>query len=399
MKFKLHDIRFIIILHLILLFLVKPIFTVNEGYSNLVDEIDFADYKYVWLYCALSAVLCITILLWRTSGVVVLLENLFIQLRFSWVAICKVTIVWLLGLLLIFHFIGPSVQHVDGMSYGVKLYLHFPFAILILLLRLNCNSKWFRNILVFAIIGYGITLGALTGSKTLALLPFFIILICYSLNNRGIKIEYIIITGMAMLPFYLAIDDIRSGKDLADLELISRMNLYLYIRDFIDRYYGVDVVYAIYDHVKTYNPDNIDSLSQFFYSFMPSIFVDDKPNISFGLYVSDVYLGARFKGTGISASPTLIGELYANFGYVCFLVYAIFLLILRIFYLNAFKLNSKISKFNVVFFISSYPTISFFNEGALSAWLSTVVIQYAITFGIVYLGTLNVKSKNRILWP
>jgi hypothetical protein len=85
------------------------------------------------------------------------------------------------------------------------------------------------------------------------------------------------------------------------------------IRHGMSRFYGIDsLTLIVRDTPATMDYQYGQTIYPLFVAWIPRQIWEDKPIVSFGKVFAEEYLGDFFAGTGVSGSPTLLGEAYLN---------------------------------------------------------------------------------------
>jgi hypothetical protein len=249
--------------------------------------------------------------------------------------------------------------------------------------NLTCGYK-VSLVLRTVLIIFGLLTGVVTGSKTLALYPLFILILIFSYKNRGIPVTWLSLLFLIVAPIISILNEIRH-YGIGGLTEVSDSGTSfggVFFNAFIERYYGTDIVYAILrahiEQGKTYYYG--ESLFSFFYGLIPRALWADKPIISFGKIVSDEYLPDVFHGTGISAAPTIFGELFANFSFAS-LVLIPFVALLFANHLRSILIKIKQgSSHNLSYFLIAFTTLAFVLEASIVGWVMQLLIIYFATY-------------------
>lgn len=161
-------------------------------------------------------------------------------------------------------------------------------------------------------------LGLLTGSKGTLLSSILAAMIATHYLKREIRFRYIIYLGMLTIILLPILNIYRgitsdSGLPIAFIGDSFQSDAEFVIRNLMARFYGIDsLTLLIRDTPKVMDYQLGGTIWPLFVSWIPRQFWEDKPIISFGKIFAEEYLGDFFYGTGTSASPTLLGELYLN---------------------------------------------------------------------------------------
>jgi len=391
MRIKFHSITIWIVVHSLLLFLVRPISTLIQNGSIITGHFDSRFYIVSWVYTSI----CITVFLYFFSLIKVP-KNLF-QGKQKAIAFSRFFFTFLLWLVtwlfLASDRLSGGIEELllsssSDYIHGSSTFLLNTATMLIAFFVINsyyidCSQKTAIAIRIFLVL-FGIVTGLITGSKTLSLYPIFILLLVYSCNHKGIPVSWLCILLVIIAPIVSILNEIRhyglGGIDaIADEPAPFGSVLF---NAFIERYYGTDIVYTIMRaHIEQGKPYYWgESLMAFFYGFIPRFVWDDKPIISFGKIVSEEYLSPVFAGTGISAAPTVFGELFANFSFPSIILIPIAALLLRRHLRLVQQKIQKGSNHNLTYYLISFTTIAFFLEASIVGWVMQLIIIYVSTY-------------------
>ena len=187
-------------------------------------------------------------------------------------------------------------------------------------LRLALLRTFWSNVATYLVVFPSLlVIGLASGSKGAFLSPLLAwIVVSHYLRSRvrvstiGALVLFTILLLPAFnlyrqIPDLLATspDTIEAPADDAAVEFV--------IRHGMSRFYGIDSLAIIIRDT----PEAMDfqlgrTIYPLFVAWIPRQIWEDKPIISFGKIFAENYLGASFSGTGISGSPTLLGEAYLN---------------------------------------------------------------------------------------
>lgn len=407
---KLHDIRIMIVVHAVLLFILRPFYTLYNGPNFITSVIDME-------YYILSIIICIIgflIVIFQVKNINLPVQlDRKIDLSVSIYRFYAVFFVWLLIL-----FVSLQSRLDEGLINAIlnpqNTYLHSDKSFIpnsvtalggffILAARHIDGSKvtkWVTALLILVPISVA---GFISGSKSLAFYPIFLALWMWSRQNGGIRYYYIILIVVVYSVFQIFMDYYRHiGSEQGFRELveiiISDQNNNI-IESIVSRYYGTDIFYRIYLYHSSINNDFLYGSSIFSIVFIviPRAFWLEKPVISFGKIVSENYLDDTFWGTGISAAPTWLGELYANFGYVSLPLYAlsVWLIFKHIKVCTSEKAAVWQGQF---YFPLAFATLAFFQEASIVGWIVQLcvfaVLSIFLTFVMFGHGALASKMNS-----
>jgi len=161
-------------------------------------------------------------------------------------------------------------------------------------------------------------LGILSGSKGALLSPIVSVMILHHYFKRKIRIRNFIYLGgmvIVIIPIFNIYRSIASGINFTEFVQVGslQLNSEFMIRHTMARFYGIDsLTLIIRDTPGSMEYQLGGTLWPLLVAWIPRQFWEDKPIISFGKIFAEKYMGDFFFGTGTSASPTLLGELYLN---------------------------------------------------------------------------------------
>ena len=391
MKIKFHSITMWIVVHGLLLFLIRPISTLIQHGSNITGSFNVN----LYVFCLVFTTICIGTFFYFFS-LIKLPPDPFkgVQTRIKTYRYLGTFIIWLLIWFLLARdrmaggfeelLLASSSDYIHGNStFLLNTVTTLITFFVINSYYLNCNLVT-STAIRFILILFGLLTGIVTGSKTLALYPIFILILIYSCKNRGVPASWIAILSLVIAPIITLLNEIRH-YGLGGLDSVASEKAPLgsvFFNAFIERYYGTDIVYAIIrghiDQGKSYYWG--ESLMSFFYGLIPRAFWENKPIISFGKIVSEEYLPPVFSGTGISAAPTVFGELFANFSFGSLLLIPFAALALK-YHLRVVHLKIQNgSNHYLTYYLISFTTIAFFLEASIVGWVMQLIILYISTY-------------------
>lgn len=201
---------------------------------------------------------------------------------------------------------------------------------------------YFRNGMRIALILMCITIpitsliGFLSGSKTSTILAPTFIAMTYVFEKRRIPVSFVAAAVLALAVIYPASEFLRVYMLGSDFRFTSEVILnpgssasevtnYVKSRGFGDyladgfssvgqRFDSTGVVSVIVRDTPRLTPyQHGSTLILFFVSFVPRVIWPEKPNVSIGQFITDVYgSGSHIES---STAPSQIGDYYLNFGY------------------------------------------------------------------------------------
>jgi hypothetical protein len=121
-----------------------------------------------------------------------------------------------------------------------------------------------------------------------------------------------------------------------------------------------------------------------FVAWIPRQLWEDKPIISFGKIFAEEYLGEFFSGTGTSASPTLLGELYLNWHIPGILVGAL-LSGIAIRFVYAYFIRRQFGAPAVFVYSQIFLSLFTFWEASIAGLLAGVISTLILLLALVFL--------------
>jgi len=386
MKIRLHSIKLWIAVHALLLFFIRPLQTLITGHSNLIEDLDRGVYIAVWVFTLVALALFLAGLgRIRFPRYHAAEEEKKIGLGRFFTVLAIWFAVWLM--LLRSKFSGFDMAALldssDEYIHGKSIFLINTVTLLIGFFIVKSYSLRCPAMLRFCIrwflVVLGLAAGVLSGSKTLALYPCFIILLHRSIVKDGFSAWRIGAIIAFLMPLLALMNIVRHGGVMSIGDALTGAEFFeTIIPAVVERFYGVDVIYEIVRHHTLLNKEYFygQSLMQIVYAFIPSSLWADKPVISFGKIVSEEYLPAVFHGLGISAAPTIIGELFANFSW------ASVILLPFLGYGFGRHMRNVTSKFNDVsshykeYYLIAFTTLAFILEVSIVGWVVQLIASY-----------------------
>lgn len=390
-------------MHAALLFLIRPMQTLLTGRSNLIVELDVGLYFAVWLF----TLLCVGIFFVAMRSVKFPEFSATNQIgrvskgRF-FAALGIWFIIWVLLVRSRFQegdlslLLESSSDYIHGKSIFVLNTVTMLLGFFIVKSYALESSSKFRIVLRWFLIILGVAAGVVSGSKTLALYPFFIVLLYRSVSGDGFSAAAVGTVLLVLLPVITLLNVVRHDGIGSIGQTITSGDFFLeIIPAVLERFYGTDIVYEIIRHHSFMNKEYFygQSIVQMIYAFIPSALWPDKPVISFGKIVSDEYLPPIFHGLGISAAPTVFGELFANFSYASVIALPFFA------YGFGRHLRAVMSKLHFAklhyleYYLVSFTTLAFVLEVSIVGW---IVQLMAIYFGVYGLNKLITVSWSNL---
>lgn len=406
-KVPLHDIKLYIILHGVLLFILRPYLTFSKG-ENVITGRIIDTYYNIAFSLGLVALLIMLFMVSKiksisqkspfTSIVSSISLNRFLIVFSFWFFVYFLLNVNRFGAGFIELLLQPQSDFIHSNNNFISNSITGIYPIFILASFSINLSRSKKNILLLFLILFAIPIGMMSGSKTLVVNPLFLLMLRYSAMRNGVSLLFILVLLTVGLPIFASLEVLRhegligilayfSSSDFFELENILSFAT--------NRFYGTDIVYSIVNYHEYLNHPYLlgSSLLGVIYFIIPRFLWADKPIISFGKIVSENYLGADFWSTGISAAPTWIGELFANFSYfsIPFYVLSLFFILRHI--KNCFSNKTSAWK-KVYYFPIAFTTLSFFQEASIVGWILQLTIFAILTyfFSILFHGISNTRK-------
>lgn len=235
-----------------------------------------------------------------------------------------------------------------------------------------------------------IILGLLSGSKSALLSPILAAMIATHYLKRRIQfrhIVYFLMITIALLPILNIYRNITSDSGLSDAFVrdVFQSSAEPLIRHLMARFYGIDsLTILIRDtpHVMDYQLGG--TIWPLFIAWIPRQIWEDKPIISFGKIFAEEYLGEFFSGTGTSASPTLLGELYLNWHIPGILLGALISgVIIRLVY--TYLIRNQFGAPAVFIYSQIFLFLFSFWEASIAGLLAGVIASLVLLFTLVFL--------------
>lgn len=401
MKFPFHDIRYWMFAHGLMLFVLRPIHTLAFGANEVSGPVDPPTYLSA-LVIGLVAFFSLLLVFFIANKTPQASRSPTLQGRSQEFAISPIRflvcfVVWgiafwffnknrlsegLLSLLVAdkYEFIHSNANY---LSITLTLFVNF-FLVMSFHLRLRRHPK---RLLIFLMTIFCVLIGLTAGTKTLAILPFFIHLLRYSAKNDGLPLAVLIPALLVGMVAYVALDIFRHEGILGVLTISedfrSNEMSFGFIEALLVRFYGTDILYRIvFVHVELEQPYLFgESIAAGAYFPIPRAVWPDKPLISFGKTVSDTYLADGFQGTSISAAPTMIGELFANFSFFAVPLYFIFVLLIYR-HVSSLMGKSRLQHYSALYAPMAFPTLAFFQEASIVSWLIQLGVLMIVSFSL-----------------
>lgn len=391
-KIPLHDIRLYIIMHGILLFLLRPYLTYKNG-ANVITGMINNNLYFISFVIGIVAFLIMLIIVFNTkskgqdSSFFVSVSSIkfsrFILVFFLWLVLYVAFNIDRLRLGLFELMFQPQVDFIQSNSTFISNSLTGIYPIFIIAAFAISTKRKLKLLIIIVLIFFALPIGIISGSKSLVLNPLFLILLRYSAKKRGLPLVPLLIIMIIGIPLFASLELVRHEGLIGLVSFFSSKNDSFQLDNVLlvatNRFYGTDILYSIiYYHQHLDKPYLFgSSLLGLVFFIVPRALWENKPIISFGKVVSDEYLGSEFWSTGISAAPTWIGELFANFGYISLLLYLLSVLLIMRHISRCYSSSSRAWK-KVYYFPIAFTTLCFFQEASIAGW-----ILQLLTFGFL----------------
>jgi len=400
-----HEISLWISFHALLLFLIRPLHTILRDGSTITGPLSYDVYIMAWLFCFFS-IICFFLFYFKIK--IPKLSLVGYHREISLFRFFGIFFIWLLAWIflardrlsegLIVLLLAPSYEYIHGNStFLLNTMTMLVSFFVITSYFIKCSFLVSFSIRIGLII-FGILLGVVTGSKTLALYPIFVLILIASIRNNGISLKIFMIVSIIISPIIMLLNEVRHyGIQSAAEFSLDKISFMSVIDNLVDRFYGVDVVYAIFvSHVEQGKQYYFgESLLALIYGFIPRTLWEDKPIISFGKIVADEYLPHEFFGTGISAAPTIFGELFANFSFISFVLIPFLAIIFALHLRRVLGRVACNSFHHLTYYLISFTTLAFFLEVSIVGWLLQLIALYSGTY-LLNLGfTVSMRRGKR----
>lgn len=391
MKISFHEPLIFLLLHGAILFIGRPIFVYLNDYSSIIPSFEWsADYSLSFVAGLISYFLFITFYILgrgRRRGLIFnspsnakintlkhKVNNFRLALGFIFGISILLTFFDDLILALIFG--GESVNR-SGNSSTILTYLMFYlFSIMVVSVACFPSVSLFNKLLIFVIgVPTLMAVGFFTGSKTLFLLPMFLITFLYSARHGGIPLSFMFLIFLGVLATIPIADFIRHNG-----QVVGAPSLFEGFNSLLSRSYGTDILHVILRH----HLDNGkylmgESFALIAVAWIPRVLWENKPIISFGFYVSETYLPPIFAAQNISAAPTMIGQLFANFSFVGFVILPVIAFFVGRLVSFCLIRNPR-SLVPFIWLSISFSTLIFIQEASLSSVIFTSIVLLFISY-------------------
>ncbi len=392
-KIKIHDIRIYIIIHGLLLFLIRPYLTYVIG-PNVVTGPGIDQYVYsIALQIGLFAFFSMLFIVWKTNtkgqddNFIAKVSSVsvfrFFLTFFIWVVLYIAFNYQRLSVGIMTLILEPQYEFLQSDSSFISNNLTGIYSFfLIAVFSVKTSKKIKKALIIFVLLG-ALPVGLISGSKTLVLNPLFLLLLRYSAEKKGVSSFLIAILLIIGIPIFSALEYVRyeGFAGFSNFFSGSKFDLNHILLVATNRFYGTDIVYSIINHHESLNFPYLlgSSFLGIIFFLVPRSLWKDKPVISFGKTVSEDYLGSDFWSTGISAAPTWIGELFANFGYFSLPLYLVSLFLIMKYISSYFSAKKSVWK-RVYFYPLAFTTLSFFQEASIAGWILQLVTLLALCY-------------------
>jgi oligosaccharide repeat unit polymerase len=403
-KIPLHNIKLYIIIHGILLFVLRPYLTFTKGENVITGKIITSYYNLSFLI----GIFAFFLMLYMVRNIKSESQISSFTESVSTISIKRFLYVFsfwfFIYLLLNFNRFGngfvelllqPQSEFIHSNSNFISNSITGIYPVFILASFSINATKRKKNIILIFLILLAIPIGMISGSKTLIINPLLLLLFRYSALKKGVSFTFILIFLLIGLPVFASLEVIRHEGLVGIFAYISNndfFNLENILVFATNRFYGTDILYSIiYYHEYSANAYLFgSSLLGIIFFIIPRFLWEEKPIISFGKIVSENYLGNDFWSTGISAAPTWIGELFANFGLFSLPIYILSMFLIVKYIKSCFKLKTPPWK-KIYYFPIAFTTLSFFQEASIAGWILQLIVFSILCFlfSIMFHGLKN----------
>lgn len=410
-KLPLHDIRLYIVIHGILLFLLRPFLTYKNG-ENVITGMINNNLYFISFVIGILAFLIMLIIVFnaKSSG-----QDSSFFASVSPIKFSRFILVFLLWLVLYVAFnidrlrlglfelmFQPQVDFIQSNSSFISNSLTGIYPLFIIAAFSIDTKKKLKLFTIICLIFIALPIGIISGSKSLVLNPLFLILLRYSAKNKGLPLIPLFIIMIIGVPLFASLELVRHEGLIGLTNFFTDKNDSFHLDNILlvatNRFYGTDILYSIiYQHQFLDRPYLFgSSLLGLFFFIVPRALWESKPIISFGKVVSDEYLGSEFWSTGISAAPTWIGELFANFGYFSLIFYVVSVFIIIRHISKCYSSRAGAWK-KIYYFPIAFTTLCFFQEASIAGWiLQLLTFAFLCYFFSVLLHGKYNSSKNGV---
>ena len=408
-RIPLHDIRVYIVIHGFLLFLLRPYLTYKNGENVITGIINENIYFTSFIIGIIAFLSMLTIVLNTKSeyqdrsfsvSVSTITFSRFMMVFFIWLIFYIIFNKDRLKLGLLELMFQPQVDFIQSNSTFISNSLTGIYPIFIIAAFSVGIKKHLKLIFVIFLILFALPIGIISGSKSLVLNPLFLMMLRYSAKNKGLPFVFLFLVMLIGIPVFASLELVRHEGLIGLANFFSNNNDNLQLDNILlaatNRFYGTDVVYSIiYNHEFLNRPYLFgSSLLGLFFFIVPRALWENKPIISFGKVVSDEYLGSEFWSTGISAAPTWIGELFANFSYFSVPIYILSVFLIMRHISRCYSTNTRAWK-KVYYFPIAFTTLCFFQEASIAGWiLQLLTFAFLCYFFSILLHGKHYSIKN-----
>jgi hypothetical protein len=390
MKISFHEPLIFLLLHGAIMFIGRPIFVYLNGYSSIITSFKWsADYSLSFAAGLISYFLFITFYILgrgRRRGLIFNSpSNAKINTSKHEVNNFRLALGFIFGIFILLSFFddlilelifGSESVNRNGNSSTILTYsMFYLFSIVAVSVACFRSVSQFNKVLIFVIgVPALMVVGFFTGSKTLFLLPVFLFIFLYSARHGGISLSFMLLIFLGVLATIPIADFIRHNGQAGAPSLFEGLN------SLLSRSYGTDILHVILRHHLDGGKYLMgESFALIAVAWIPRVLWENKPIISFGFYVSETYLPPIFAAQNISAAPTIIGELFANFSFLGFVL----LPVIAFFFgrLVRFCLNrSPRSLVPFIWLSIFFSSLIFIQEASLSSVIFTSIVFLFISY-------------------
>lgn len=390
MRISFHEPLVFLLLHGALLFVARPLFVYFKEYSSIIPSFAWnVDYTASFLMGIFSFGLFIVFYVLgrrRTKGLIFTEANYQkintskYEIRNGYLAIglflgvCVVY--WVFGDFIFGLIFGDASVNRSGNASVAFTYLNTYF-FSIISISIICFDTLGRvnKFLIFVImLPLLIGVGLFSGSKTLVLTPALLFLFHHSVKRGGVSLVAVFMVFLTLLLIIPISDSVRHNSQVVYGSILMEG-----IYSLLSRSYGTDVLHQILHH-HLHGQGYLwgESFALLAVVWIPRIIWEDKPIISFGIYVSETYLPDVFAYKGISAAPTIIGQLFANFSFFSFLLLPVVAFFMGTLVRICLKKSPK-TLIPLTWLSIGFSTLIFSQEASLSSLIVTFVVLFIIS--------------------
>jgi oligosaccharide repeat unit polymerase len=241
-------------------------------------------------------------------------------------------------------------------------------------------------------------LGVLSGSKALFLSPIISAMILHHYLKNKIRIKSFLYLGalvIIIIPIFNIYRSIKSGVIIADLFQGNafQLNSEFMIRHTMARFYGIDSLTLIVRDTPSLMEYQLgNTIWPLLVAWIPRQLWEDKPIISFGKIFSENYLGEFFGDTGVSASPTILGELYLNW-HILGIFFGVLISGVLLRFVYSFLIQKKIIVSGVFIYSQVFIVLFTFWEASIAGMFAQIGVTVILLCTLVFLIRSNRRTQ------